>query len=166
MASMFARMYFRAASGRIALFAGFIGLSILIVHFGDQPPTLAELKVIDGAVENIRVQESFKGSKDIILITGTSGGREELKYFLNPGDDSGQRLTNLTGQPIRAWVEETYEKRIYQLESGNQRIIDYELRRKQIAGDPLVLSIYFAACLAVFAVISVKRFREQKGAND
>ncbi len=158
---IFKRMYLRTTSGRVALFSLVLLLCIPFAHFFGGAPPISELRVVEGRVAEVQAREGMKGSTDVELTVNGSNGIEQLRYFANPGDHALSGLTALKGRAVRAWVKTTYESRIYQLESGNQRIVDYEIRGRQLSGDPQMLLIYFFAVLGAFVLLSIKRYSEE-----
>lgn len=163
MRNLFARMYLDSVSGRVAVAAGVLAVCIPFAHFVGGPPPLAELQLVEGSVIRVSATNGLKGGMEVVLTTESGSGGEDLRYFANPGDSAAPELLGLSGKSVRAWVNRTYESRIYQLDSGQRRVIDYEVRRKQLTGDPNTLLIYFVAVAGVFVLLSIKRFGEERG---
>jgi hypothetical protein len=155
------RMYFRTLPGRIALFALVLLFAIPFAHLSGGAPPASDLRIVEGAVVDIQTRQGLKGSTDVELKVSGSSGSEELRYFANPGDNVPALLITLKGRVVRAWVRSTYENRIYQLDAEGQRIIDYEVRNRQLSGDPQNVLIYFVAVLGVFVLLSAKRYSEE-----
>lgn len=159
---LFKRMYLRTPSGRVALFSLFLLLCIPLAHFFGGAPPISELRIVEGRVAEVQAREGLKGSTDVELtVSGSNGMVEQLRYYANRGDGTLSELTALKGRAVRAWVKTTNESRIYQIESGNQRIVDYEGRNRQLSGDPQILLIYFFAVLGVFVLLSIKRYSKE-----
>lgn len=156
------RMYLTERWGRIALFCFLLLWLIPLLHLFGGPPPLSELRLVDGTVAKIEAREGLQRAVDVTLFVADGAKVEEIRYLANPGDGALEELMSLEGAAVRAWVETTYELRIYQLESGSRHIVDYATRYRQLTGDPATLQIYFAVVLGVFVLISYKRYSEAK----
>lgn len=154
------RMYLKTLPGRIALFSLVLLFTIPLASLVGGAPPLSELHVVEGVVLEVQHQDGLKGSTDVKLIVSDGPGTE-LRYFANPGDAALAGLLQLKGQSVRAWVKSTYENRIYQLESAGRRVVDYEVRNRQLSGDPDSILVYLGFALGVFVLLTIKRYSEE-----
>lgn len=164
-------LYTDSTKGRVAAFAAIIAVTVILIHFFSGPPPLSELTVLEGRIEQLRVESSVKSSYAVWLtIRDQKQGLIEAQYFVNKGDGAGDSLKSLNGQQVKAWVERDFIPTVYQLDADDRRIIDYGIRRDQLTGSPMAVAIYSLVATTVFLALTLgllkdRRARDQNGVS-
>ena len=156
-------LYSGSRRGWIAAFSATTVVLVLLLHYLGGPPPLRGLTVIDGTVEQVRVGSILDSSYAVRLsLRGQDQKLTETQYFVNKGDSTGELLKHLGGQQVRAWIEPDYNRSIYQLEVNGRRIVDYDVRRVQITGNPIVVGIYVIVQSTVFLWLTLRLLKARR----
>lgn len=155
------KMYIGNRLAHVALFSAVLTVLIPMMHFFSGPEAFSILTLYEGRVVKIERLFAKKNSFDAVL-TLKSGKNESilLHYLVNRGDSYGNKLFELPGKEIRAWVSGESNKVVYHLVSEGKIIIDYNVRYKQLTGDPKIILIYVLVCFAIFIILSLIRYKQ------